>query len=636
MSYSERDLAKFRKRIYAEIKKNPLWVVIANGSRWYCPYCAEEAISRWPKDDGQQVELVLKHFVSKCPGWREFKGSFRSAKELRRKQLLRELRTRAKLSLVKKKEWQFTNNERRWYCPFCVKQTKVDIPGNRTMNEEMLKGILSHVDGCFEYKKNKGVEQPTDYIQSVVTKDNKKLRVRAEVKEFLSKEKKVWMQRDKNGCWTCPFCFDVLQRVDITSPLFRRENAPRLIADHLVDLCSKYTSNDKARFLDGDDLPPLSSSDDDIPVLTSDDKIQVPGNDDTDELLSLDGPAKKAKGKKQRRTMTSAWGRDGELAAMDHGLTLQAFENSGEVELISDNDLPDSLMVASREEPEALNDFRQDINRDIQRMEQRGKRKSKRSAHRTINFQRDDPKPIDLRPTIPKLKGYQCSFELSPGSQGARDFMDVFRMGPLYVFALGSVTSKSEDPVKTAYLARSMVRLHVRDTTDPSEILRLVNSDIFPQLGPKTFVSAFVAILDPRPGRLTYSRAGLFAPIVLKNKARQQMRVQDYEGMVIGADRGGMFNPTVSTTRVQVENGDLILMHTGGVVECRNRRRQPWGADRLEQVVEKYGRYEAEYLTDKLKEKVDLFTREDVPSTDIAVLALKRVQNQPADYSWSG
>ncbi|MDF1662943.1 MAG: SpoIIE family protein phosphatase, partial [Planctomycetota bacterium] len=549
MSYSERDLAKFRKRIYAELKKNPLWVVIANNSRWYCPYCAEEAISRWPKDDAQQIELILKHLVSKCASWREFKGSFRSAKELRRKQLLRELRTRAKLSLVKKKEWQFTNNESRWYCPFCVKQTKVNIPGSRTMNEEMLKGILGHIDGCFDFKKNKGVEQPTDYIQSVVTKDNKKLRVRSDVKEFLEKEKKVWMQRDGKGCWTCPFCFEVLQRVDITSPLFRRENAPRMISDHLVDLCSKYSTNEKARFADDklnkDDRPPLSS-DDDIPVLTSDDKIPLPGKDDTGELLSLDGP-KKSKGKKQRRTMTGAWGRDGELAAIDHGMTLQAFENSGEAELISDEDLPNSLLTASREEPEALAGFRQDINQDIQRMEKRGRNKSKRSAHRTINFQRDDPKPIDLRPTIPKLKGYDCGFELCAGSSGARDFMDVFRMGPLFVFALGSVTTKSEDPVKTAYLARSMVRLHVRDTTDPSEILRLVNADIFPQLGPKTFVSACVAILDPRPGRLTYSRAGLFAPMVLKNKARNQVRLQDYEGMVIGADRGGMFNPTVST-----------------------------------------------------------------------------------------
>jgi hypothetical protein len=639
MSYNDRDLAKFRKRVQSEIKKNPLWVVIANKTRWYCPYCAEEAISRWPQAENAQVELILKHLTSTCSGWRAFKGAYCSAKELRRKQVLRELRTQAKKSLVTKKEWQFTDKNQRWYCPYCVKETKVDIPADRTMNETMLQGIVNHVDGCFEHKKTKGQEQDIGYIQSIVTKGNKKLRIGSEVSEHMEKQTKVWSQRDANGCWICPYCFDVLTRIDITSPLFRRENAPRLIADHLVGLCKDYAI-DQAPTMKGAKKSgggqagksPILSAEEEIPVLTSEDKLSPLVEADSEELLSYGGP------KPPRRT-TGAWGRDGELVAKDHGMTLEAFEKSGMYESIDDSDVTGSLLTVSRESPETLNEWRDEIQSDMKRFDQGPKKKApvgKMRARQTVNFQRENLTAADLRPSIPGINGYDMAFELCPSESGAHDFIDVFRMGPLFAFALGSITTVSENPVTVAYLARNLLRLHVRDTTDPAEILRLVNADIFPQLGPKTFVSVFIALLDPRPGRLTYSRAGTQAPIYLKSQSQTRTKFQDYEGMVIGADRGAMFDPTVATTQVQIDSGDLLVLHTNGVVECRNRRRQPWGAQRLEHVVAKYGRHEAEYLTDKLKEKVDLFTRTEVPSADVAVLALKRLQNQQAEYSWSG
>ena len=181
----------------------------------------------------------------------------------------------------------------------------------------------------------------------------------------MAKEKKVWCQRDQNGCWVCPFCFDVLVRIDITSQLARAKNAPRMIADHLVDLCQKYTSAARPAMNDGTDtfsmgVSSTGSVEEDIPLLTSQDELAPLAGSDSGELLSLKGPARKER-------KTGAWGRDGQLAAAEHGMTLKNFGKSGEIQLISDDDVPE-LSVGSGHT--ALTEFRREINQDMGRLGQ--------------------------------------------------------------------------------------------------------------------------------------------------------------------------------------------------------------------------------------------------------------------------
>jgi len=661
MAYSNNDMTNFRRRVHGEIKKNPLWTVLANDSKWYCPYCGEEAIRSWPEGMGMQVEAVLQHLTSHCTDWNEFKGKLRSAKDLGRKRKIRELRTQVKKNVVGKQEWQFTDLSQHWYCPYCAKETKVEVPKNRTMTEEVLQGIVDHIDNCFDFKKKKGQEHPIEFLKKVVTRGNLKKTVMVDIKGYLEKETDVWMQRNGEGAWICPFCFDALLRCDVTSPLFRRENAPRMIAEHLVELCPKYGPGVSPRMQKQKAAAPKTAmasvdDDDDLPVMTAA-GVKAPkpeaeakkpeaeakkpaakkpaakpvADDSDDEPLRSEGPQKAAR----------TWGRDGELAALEAGVTLEAFEKSGEVEMISDADLPATLRTGSGSPKRSgtLDDWRKDIDKDMARLQQRQQRNKKPTAvrpGRAAPEAKVEPGfSFSWEPEAINVPGFELSMLLTAGQQGVHEFIDTLKVGPLYVFAMGSVTQRSEDPKPVAMMARQLLRLHLGETSDPAELLKLINADLFPKLGSKTFVSLLIVLLDARAGRLSYSRAGLIAPMLLRPATRQKTRLQDFEGMVLGADSGPMFDPTVATSRLQLEPGDLFLIHTGGIIDVRNRRREPLGMSRFEHFVSSYGRFEAEYFTDKLREKVDLFTRSDVPSADLVVLALKRMQREAAELSWS-
>jgi hypothetical protein len=243
---------------------------------------------------------------------------------------------------------------------------------------------------------------------------------------------------------------------------------------------------------------------------------------------------------------------------------------------------------------------------------------------------------IDDRAPLPSIQGYELSHEVVAGRKGATEFLDVLRMGPLFILAIGAVRQKNEDPKKVVGLTRNLVRIHIKDTTDPGELLKLINADIFPQLEPKTFVSLLIAVLDPMPGRLSFSRAGLTAPVLVRPARRQHVRLQDFEGMPLGADPGPMFNPTVSSSRLQLEQNDLFVLHSEGIFNVRNRLREPYGEGRFSQVLDRCGLHEAEYFRDKLREKIDLFARaEGALSNGYAVLALKRSTPVSTQLTWS-
>jgi hypothetical protein len=270
MTYSTRDIAGFKTRVQAEFKKNPLWSVVASDTKWFCPYCAEEGVERWPKDESGRVDAMTEHLTKSCAEWSEFRGKYKSAAVLARKKQVRELRTKVKKALVTRKEWQFSDVERAWYCPYCVKETKAQIPADRQMNEECLQGIIDHVEVCFEYKRRKGKEQDFQFIQSTVTRENQKKKLRAKVRKQLEDETPVWSQRNNEGLWICPYCHAAQATIDITSPFARRENAPRQIADHLVLTCEEHAKGGPPTMLGGD-LPS-----EEVLTLESSDRVEAP------------------------------------------------------------------------------------------------------------------------------------------------------------------------------------------------------------------------------------------------------------------------------------------------------------------------------------------------------------------------
>jgi serine phosphatase RsbU (regulator of sigma subunit) len=119
------------------------------------------------------------------------------------------------------------------------------------------------------------------------------------------------------------------------------------------------------------------------------------------------------------------------------------------------------------------------------------------------------------------------------------------------------------------------------------------------------------------------ARAGLSAPVVVNQDRPQRLTPIDCEGMVMGIDKGPIFNSSLEARAFEIHPGDLLVLFTKGVIEARGSGRDEFGIYRMHGLCERYGSHEAAYFVDKFKEYFNLHIQRR-RDTDACVMALKR------------
>jgi serine phosphatase RsbU (regulator of sigma subunit) len=93
--------------------------------------------------------------------------------------------------------------------------------------------------------------------------------------------------------------------------------------------------------------------------------------------------------------------------------------------------------------------------------------------------------------------------------------------------------------------------------------------------------------------------------------------------MVMGIDRGPIFDTTVQSRTFDLAPGDLVVFLSAGILEVRNPGREELGLERVHGAIQRYGNHEAEYLVHKLGQVLEDWSRGSEPGADACVAALK-------------
>src|SRR5262249_38979132 len=90
------------------------------------------------------------------------------------------------------------------------------------------------------------------------------------------------------------------------------------------------------------------------------------------------------------------------------------------------------------------------------------------------------------------------------------------------------------------------------------------------------FITMFYGVVERQTLRLTYALAGHPRPLWYRGAA-SLVEALDAEGPMIGLVPQAEFEER----SVQLDPGDLVLIYTDGVTECRNEQQEQFGQDRL-------------------------------------------------------
>jgi len=219
---------------------------------------------------------------------------------------------------------------------------------------------------------------------------------------------------------------------------------------------------------------------------------------------------------------------------------------------------------------------------------------------------------------LPDFTGFEVGRVYQAGSgHMAGDFYDVFRVAPNRLAAvIGDVAGHGIDPAITAFQAKYLLRVFLRQYRDPAQALEELNTQMSAIGRSEEFISLCVAVFDTDAGTLRYASAGHPAAWLWHHREVRPLRAT---GPLLMLDPGADY----ISREIDLDENDLLLVYTDGLAEARNGE-QLFGEDRIASTLRRDPGVGADVLCKSLLEAATDFASGPI-NDDVAILAIRRI-----------
>jgi serine phosphatase RsbU (regulator of sigma subunit) len=218
---------------------------------------------------------------------------------------------------------------------------------------------------------------------------------------------------------------------------------------------------------------------------------------------------------------------------------------------------------------------------------------------------------------LPEFAGFEVGRVYQAGTGlMAGDFYDVFRVSPgRLVAVIGDVTGHGIEPSITAFQAKYLLRVFLRQYRDPAQALEELNAQMTSQARPEEFISLMLVVFDSVASTLRFASAGHPAAWLWHDREVQPLRAT---GPLLLLDAKSEY----VSREIPLEAHDLLLLYTDGLAEARNGEAL-FGEERIAQFIRRDPGVGADVLCKALLEAARDFA--SAPLTDdVAILAIRR------------
>ncbi|MEM7094755.1 MAG: PP2C family protein-serine/threonine phosphatase [Actinomycetota bacterium] len=199
----------------------------------------------------------------------------------------------------------------------------------------------------------------------------------------------------------------------------------------------------------------------------------------------------------------------------------------------------------------------------------------------------------------------------------AGDFFDVFRIDKHRVAGvIGDVAGKGIESSITAFQAKYLLRVFLRQFRDPAQALEELNQQMFQTGRIEEFISLVVVVFDTAASTLRFASAGHPAAWMWHDREVFPLRST---GMLLMLDRDANY----FSREYELNLGDMVVLYTDGLAEAR-RDDELFGEDRIAALLRRDPTVGPDVLCKSLLEAARNFAEGPVED-DVAILAIKRI-----------
>lgn len=176
----------------------------------------------------------------------------------------------------------------------------------------------------------------------------------------------------------------------------------------------------------------------------------------------------------------------------------------------------------------------------------------------------------------PEVSGYRIYSIWEPTKVVSGDYYDFINLPDNKIgISLADVCGHGFPAALLISNVQATFRIIAEHNHSPQEVCNHLNLILFDYLMPEKFTSFFYGVLDPEKKEFTYSNAGHPPPIVLRNNGIIEHLAEG--GILLGVDPNNFYKQST----VKLQEGDIVLFFTDGIVETRNKNDEEFGETRF-------------------------------------------------------
>jgi len=202
-----------------------------------------------------------------------------------------------------------------------------------------------------------------------------------------------------------------------------------------------------------------------------------------------------------------------------------------------------------------------------------------------------------LPPDPPYLEGCEVAVYYNTAAAMSGDFYDFVRLPDRRVaIVVGDISASGVEPGILMGIARKVLRIRLRETGDIARAIGLANDDLCEELERESYVAYAVAVIDGPRREMKLARAGHVAPVLLRAGPSPVVERLELSGPLLGLVPTATFEEEVEVQSFALGSGDVLLLHSDGLEELRDRNGDVFGADRLASSLRANGGAAAEFI----------------------------------------
>jgi len=209
--------------------------------------------------------------------------------------------------------------------------------------------------------------------------------------------------------------------------------------------------------------------------------------------------------------------------------------------------------------------------------------------------------------------------ETQPANTVGGDFFDILpRADGQVLLILGDVAGKGTPAALLMALFLAMTRTLLDDALEPAVLADRLNEQLMRHAPRSRFITAVIALCDPRSGQVRYVNAGQNPPLVRRASGRLEWLAPT--GMALGLSRKAVYAEALLT----LAPGDLLLAYSDGITEAESPAGASFDEEGLRVLADQMGGLRAGLVARRVIDEVTAHTDDARLFDDLTVLVCRR------------